>query len=309
MLDGKLLGSIVMGLALLVGGRSEAEPTTIGYIKPDAAGDERDAYFLDVLELALEKTEEDFGEYQLQEAPLRMNQSRAMREMLAGRHIDVLWSMTDPDRESRLRPIRVPLLKGLLGIRLPLVRQKEVDMMASVSRLSDLKGFSPGQGHDWPDTRILQGNDIAVETSASYEGLFRMLEKGRVDYIPRAVVEIGAEQDLYERFNLVPGTGPLIAYPAPIYFFVAPDNRALAERLELGLQRAIETNAFQSLFETYPAHSMAIEQYLSGDRPIIWLDNPFLPEQTPLDDEALWFEPVFRYRTMLHKRSSGKERD
>jgi len=298
----KRLCSLVLAIALMSVAKLAAATMAVGHIQPDATGDERDAYFLDMLELALALTEEDYGAYRLVEAPLQMNQSRAIREMLTGRHLDVIWSMTDVEREARMHPIRIPLYKGLLGVRVPLVRADDVELLASVSTLAELQAYRPGQGHDWPDTDILRANGIPVETSASYEGLFRMLSQGRMDYLPRSVVEIWAEREMYDQFELLPGQGPLIAYPAPIYFFVAPDNRILAERIEVGLERAIDTGAFQTLFESHPANRVAIDQFLSSERPIIWLDNPSLPKKTPLDEQALWFDPVFRYRHMLQWR-------
>ncbi|WP_406672338.1 hypothetical protein [Natronospira sp.] len=265
----------------------------IRHIKPDVEEEARDAYFVELLSLAMEQTQESHGPFRLERAPIRMTQSRAMREMRHGRHVDVVWTMTSRDNESGWLPVRVPLLRGLLGVRVPVVAAEHVNRMEAVTDLSELRRFVAAQGHDWPDTGILRANDVRVETSSDYEALFRMVAGGRVDFLPRGVIEVWAEEQIYRRYDLAPGNGPLIAYPAPIYFFVAPENHALAERLEAGLLKALDDGSFLSLFESHPANRLAISRFLETDRAVIWLDNPNLTEETPTDEADFWVERVF----------------
>lgn len=267
----------------------------IGHIRPDSEEENRDAYFIELLDQALTETEATHGPYELRQAPVQMTQSRAFQEMGAGRYIDVVWSMATREREEAFRPIRIPLLKGLLGLRVPVVPAGERDRLAGVRSVEALRRYRAGQGHDWPDVTILEANRLPVTAAPGYQSLFRMLEKGRVDYVPRGVPEIWAEQVVYERHDLVVGEGPLIAYRAPIYFFVAPGNAALAERIETGLRRAIADGSFDSAFRRHPANVRAIDRMLAEDRPIVWLENPTLHPATPSARSSLWFDPVFRH--------------
>lgn len=267
--------------------------TVIGHIRPDSDEENRDAYFVELLNLALERTEASHGPYELRQAPVQMNQSRAFLEMREGGYIDVVWSMATRDRERTFRPIRIPLLKGLLGVRVPVVPAGDADRLAGVRSLEALQRYRAGQGHDWPDTRILESNGLPVTPAPGYQSLFRMLASERVDYVPRSVTEVWAERAIYEQHDLVVADGPILAYVAPIYFFVSPGNEALAERLETGLQRIIADGAFNTAFRRHPANVRAIEHLLEDDWPVIWLDNPTLHPETPMDQPRLWYRPLF----------------
>ncbi len=269
-------------------------PCTVGHIRPDSEEDSRDAYFIQLLELALRQTELDFGLCRLETASVRMSQSRAMASMLEGRYVDVIWTMTSPEREATMMPVRVPLLKGLMGIRIPVASTHAPPQGLAASRDAEaLSAYTIAQGHDWPDTRILRANGLRVSTTPSYDALFRMLAHGRVDHVPRSVTEVWAEQSLYRRHGLAPLEAPIIAYHAPSYFFVAPDNLRLALRLEVGLRRALEDGSFHALFEAHPANRSALEILRRAGSQVIWLENPVLPEDTPVDDTELWYQPLF----------------
>jgi hypothetical protein len=94
--------------------------------------------------------------------------------------------------EAALLPIRIPIDKGLLGWRIFLVNRAKADQFAAVKTLDGLRPYQAGQGHDWPDTDILRANGLKVQGSANYDGLFKTLQAGRIDYFPRSVVEIWA---------------------------------------------------------------------------------------------------------------------
>ncbi len=290
------LALAALGLLLLSGMAvpvSAAEPHVIGHIRPDTEIDARDSYFLELLELALSRTEDDFGSYRLEMAPVQMTQSRAIRSLLGEAYVDVIWTMTSPQREQQLLPVRIPLLRGLMGVRIPVVKAGNRMTLAEIRDVEALRHFRAGQGHDWPDTAILEANSIPVARASDYESLFRMLDRGRIDHVPRSVAELGAEGALYDAYGLVVSEGPLIVYHAPTYYFVAPDNLRLALRLEVGLQRILEDGSFQRLFLSHAANQRALGEVLREERPIIWLENPLLPEDTPVDDARLWFEPIF----------------
>jgi hypothetical protein len=269
---------------------------SVGHIRPDTGDEHRSVYFLELLEAALVASAKRYGPFELREAPVQMTQSRAMREMQRGRYVDVIWTMSDRSREAALLPVRIPLLRGLLGVRVPVVATGQADDWTGVDSLEKLRERVPGQGHDWPDTRVLAANGIRVETVSAYESLFRMLARHRIDYVPRAVAEVWAEEALYQRYDLKVLSQPLIVYPAPIYFFVAPDNKTLAERLEYGLQALIQSGEFEELFESHPANRWAIDNFLDEAGTMIRLHNPDLSPETPLDNPDLWFEGVFDER-------------
>lgn len=222
---------------------------------------------------------------------LDMAQGRTLLELASGRSpVDLMWTMTDRQRESSgLLPVRIPIDRGLLGWRLLLVRRSELAQWARVRSLKDLSGRLAGQGHDWPDTTILRANGLQVGTSSVYEALFRMLAAGRIDYFPRAVLEVDAELAGESHPELAIAPDLMLHYPAAAYLFVSPSRPDLAAELKTGLDAAVADGSFQRLHrEQYGA---AIKAHpISPDR-VLKLHNPLLPPQTPLQRRELWLQP------------------
>jgi ABC-type amino acid transport substrate-binding protein len=194
--------------------------------------------------------------------------------------------MTSRQREAELLPIRIPLLRGLLGVRLIMVRQEDADRLSAVRSVADLADFRVGQGLGWPDTDILRANGLDIVTGDQYKGLFEMLALGRFDLFPRGITE--AWDEVAETRGLVVEPNILLIYPTAIYFFVHPDAKALADRIERGLRMAIQDGSFDALFQEHTAESLALTQ--PETRRILRLHNPLLPDLTPLEDRTLWAE-------------------
>lgn len=227
----------------------------------------------------------------IQPVELDMAQGRTLIELASGRGpIDVMWTVTDRAREaSGLLPVRVPIDRGLMGWRLLLVRRSELGAWADVRTLKDLRGRLAGQGHDWPDTTILRANGLPVGTSSGYEALFRMLAAGRIDYFPRAIVEIDAELAGGRHPELAIAPGLMLHYPAAAYLFVSPRRPDLAAALTAGLEAAVADGSFQRLHRarygaTLKAHPVAPDRVLR-------LSNPLLPVATPIQRRELWLQP------------------
>ena len=263
-----------------------AENMVVRYNAPAAAEDQRSNYPLTLLEAALQRSGVAFS---LEPTEEWLFQNRAMTEIARGQLLDVIWTMTSDDRESMLRPIRIPLFKGLIGWRLPLVVQTSEQDLADVDSLSDLQKLVAGQGHDWPDTGILLHNGLPVEGVASYSLLFRMLAQRRFDYFPRSILEIWDEAEYHADSGIIVSPYLAIYYPAAVYFFVSHQNDALYNAIESGLEAMIADGSFDQLF--FEWHREAIVQATLDQRTIIPLVNPLLPEQTPLERSELWFNP------------------
>jgi len=258
---------------------------TVTYMRPDADGDDRNRYPVKVLELALKKAGVEF---ELQPSKSQMAQSRALMQMAQGVDIDVVWTMTSKEREENYLPIRIPLEKGLLGWRIFLIQSNSAAKFASVKTLDDLKKLQAGQGHDWPDTEILRANGLKVQASPNYDGIFKMLEAGRIDYFPRSALEIWGEIKSHAKMGLEIEKTVVLQYPTAEYFFVNKHNTKLAELIESGLQLALKDGSFDKLFmEEYGDFLKSAN--LKG-RTRFLINNPLLPAQTPLNDKKLWLD-------------------
>lgn len=245
----------------------------------EARNQEYTRYFLAVLKLALAKSA---VKYSLE--PLQLpyiSESRSVRNLEAGMYT-IHWLNSNADRETGLVPIRVPLFKGLIGWRLLFIREEDQPLFSQVKSVDDLKMFVAGQGHDWPDTEIFEANDIKMVTSASFNGLFRMLPAKRIDYFPRSVIEVEREHQLYPKMYIEKTLA--IHYPSAYYFFVDSENVELARKIEDGLIIALEDGDFDKLFNKFYGDTIGNAKLQS--RKIIRLDNP---QKFPLDQKVFWY--------------------
>jgi len=244
----------------------------------------------EILRTALEITEEDFGPFDMRSVEIPMTSLRYSQELRSGRFPNVIWTSTSRAREENLRPIRIPLRKGLLSYRVSIIRSDTQARLRQVTTLEDLMSLSLVQGTGWGDVQVYESNGLTVITSG-YESLFRMIQAGRADLFPRGIGEVFPEWEARREAmpNLAIDEHLLLYYPWPYYFFVNKEDDALAERLETGLMRMIENGSFDEIFWRY--NGVAIRRAQLQDRQLITLDNPLLPAQTPLDDKKLWFRP------------------
>ncbi|HSC67883.1 MAG TPA: diguanylate cyclase [Cellvibrio sp.] len=250
------------------------------------AEDARGYYPVALLKLALQKSGD---RYEPKASRLDLSQYRTLRHVELGRNLDVTWTLTSPEREERLLPIRIPIDRGLLGWRLLLIADADTQTFAQLDSAEQLKALRAGQGHDWPDYPILQDNGFKVSPSSSYEGLFHMLQRGHIRYFPRALTEIQHELDARPHMGLSIAPQWVLYYPAPVYFFVKKDNTALAAAIEQGLEIAIHDGSMRKLFIEHFGAAVLSAQL--QHRKIVQLNNTLLPPETPLARSELWFTP------------------
>lgn len=251
---------------------------------PKSSDDWRAAYPLALLTRALELSG---GNYQLVAGLEDVPKARNFLNLSQNHGVDVIWSMTSQEREQEHLPIRIPLNRGLMGYRVALVRTQDQNLLADVSSLADLKKFTAGQMYVWSDTKILTSQGLVVVPGSGYTALFRMLVAGRFDFFPRSVIEVGQELELNAHMGISLDSHILIRYPAALYFFVNKKDVVLAQDIEKGLELMLANGEFLQLFNHY--FGALIEQLKLESRTPIDLENPFLPEQTPLCRRELWW--------------------
>ncbi|MEP4891763.1 MAG: amino acid ABC transporter substrate-binding protein [Aliiglaciecola sp.] len=257
----------------------------ITYPRPMSDDDRRQEYPVKLLALALEQTGVN---YDLKPASVVMLQEKSLKQLAENRSVNVVWSMTDTDRESRLLPIRIPIYKGLIGWRVFLVKQNQLAKFKNIDTMESLLNFKPIQGFDWPDTKILQSNGFDVVTSKNYSNIFTMLANNQGDFVPRSIIEVWKEYDggfIDESIAVEPTLG--VKYPAAMYFFVNKSNRTLAKLLENGLEKAIASGEFDKLFEE--EFKDIFERSNMDKRFFFQIDNPLIAPEMPIDRKELWY--------------------
>ncbi|GGY66500.1 hypothetical protein GCM10011613_08050 [Cellvibrio zantedeschiae] len=262
----------------------------IHYPRADSAADERVNYYSQLLALCLSKTGKD---YQLEPTSFHAEQARGLQLVEANRGLEVTWTFTTTAREERLMPIRIPIDRGLFGWRLFLIKKSDQALFDKITTAEQLAALRAGQGHDWPDTEILQANHFLISGSTTYEGLFDMLARNHIQYFPRSLLEVELELKSHPHHNLAMESHLVLHYPTALYFFVNKHNTELAADLEKGLLAAMEDGSFKKLFDYH--FSDTIRKADLRKRKIISINNPLLPAQTPLGETRYWFSPQENY--------------
>lgn len=233
-----------------------------------------------LVELALRKTSE-YGEFRIIRST-EISQGRALRELAnpKSRILDIANVATSEERETFLKAIPVPVDGGLLGFRVCLVLPEQLRLFEGVSSLEDIRkrDIRIGQGAHWPDTPILEANGIAVITHTRYEILFGMLRNKRFDCYARGVSEVLFDLEHNKADDLVIEPNILLAYAMPSYLFVSPDDHETAQRLQVGLERAIMDGSFALYLKNW--FGKAVSALGLDRRSVITLENPYLSEDS-----------------------------
>ena len=255
---------------------------TINYPKQPVQNSIHAQYIVDVLELALQKTG---VRYELVESQDVLLQGKAFKLLSSNRTVNVVWSMTDDDREEDFLPIRIPLYKGLIGWRVLLVNPDKLSQLES----SKLRDNYAVQGMDWPDTKILQANGFNVVSATNYDEAFTIMHRKQADMFPRSIIEVFGELAQPELTkDLVIEPNFVLQYPAATYFFVNKRDVILGKLLSTGLEMAVEDGSLDKLFDA--TYSQMLQQLGLNKRTLLTLKNPLLPINTPLTDKALWYQ-------------------
>lgn len=259
-----------------------AQADTIYYPPPEVFENGKSDYGFELLQLALAKAG---SAHRAELAREYRQQNRAIMEVIANRgKIHVVGTMTSPERELEMLPVRIPISKGLIGWRILLVREEKRDWLREVRSAGDLRGVRMALGLDWPDLKVLRSAGLDPDVVPAYSRLLPMLKAGRIDAIPRSINEVFAE--LERNPGLAAEPYLVLHYKAADYFFVNHANRALAEEIRRGLEAAQADGSFDRLLLAY--YGPMLEKAALGKRRVIELPNPSLPPDTPLQRKELW---------------------
>lgn len=277
---------IILCLFGFYGPLASAAIWKITYPSPVSDYDKRSQYPVKLLSLALDQTG---VKYRLAPTEKVLLLDRAITLLTEKRELNVLWTMSSKEREQKMLPIRIPIYKGLIGWRMFMIKKSRAQDFRKIKNLQQLTQLRPIHVQAWADTTVLQSNGFDVVTSQIYEEVFTMLNQQQGDFLPRSLTEISAEMAtdiIADDIIIEPTLG--VRYPAAMYFFVNANDKILARLLTDGLEKAIETGEFDTLFNL--EFSDELEQANLKERFFFELDNPSLPPKTPLDRKELWYK-------------------
>ncbi|MGF1682621.1 hypothetical protein [Photobacterium minamisatsumaniensis] len=211
---------------------------------------------------------------------------RAVRDLEGGRG-DILWTMTSPEMEQRLIPVRIPLFKGLLGNRIPIIKKADSVAFSTLTN-EQFRQLKIGQVESWPDAKILANDGLQVVTSIEYALLYGMLNSQRFDYFTLGAAEIEAEFDRLGPDNQEIDRHILIQYHSPAYFFVSPSQPELAADITAGLETLIANGKFDEMFYNLSIFKDLHQRLKLDQRTVFYIKNNSLTPETPCNRPELW---------------------
>jgi ABC-type amino acid transport substrate-binding protein len=275
----KLIVSTFLLLLVLFPVDASAMDTLKTFI-PASDKDPRSDFYIELYQALMEATRDEYGSYEIRLVKGTPSRDRELAELIAGEVVNVDIVATRTEWEERTIPIRIPLLKGMLGIRLFLVRRGDVPLFGQIESLEALKELRMGLGKTWTITGLLKEQGFTIVTGTSYDGLFEMLDIGRFDYFPRGLNEVYEEIEAWadELPNLAVEPHLALQLPLPTFFFVSPAHPWLARRIEAGLRRMLADGSYDRLFEKHFGDLYTRARL--DTRRIFTLDNPHLTRET-----------------------------
>ena len=192
----------------------------------------------------------------------------------------------------RLRAVPIPVTGGILGLRAGWTNPTSLADLKTIRSVQDLKRIVLVQGLGWSDVEVFDVAGLRTYTARS-EKLLRLVNDNRVQLFPRGVAELEAEdsivRSLYPQMVLDPYL--LIVYPFAGFFYVAPENTALAGAIQVGFERVIADGSYQRLVEQSIMTPWLRRQLQLSSRRVLVLQNPEAADVLADVNPAHWVVP------------------
>jgi len=245
-------------------------------IAPQSDTDTAHLFFTDIIQLALDQSQDKYGPSQLVLSTIPMTQGRWFRMLKNSIYLDITWGGANKKREKNFTAIPIDLLGGILGVRALIIRKEDRIKFSNITSIEQLKTLTACQAEHWPDTTILKNAGLKVFEVNKFEINFKMLEKGHCDYFPRGIHEGYSEIEKYQIMwgnKLVIFDDFLLVYPFNMWFYVDKKNHALASQMSFGLKQAIKDGSFKEKLESHPITSHLFPLNKWGGKKLFLLKN------------------------------------
>lgn len=253
------------------------QETLFTYRAPESDRDTRLHYEIDVLRLALEKTEKEYGPFRLEPTP-RINVARCLQSIQQHRFTNFFCSLgynetyeSNPD----ITYVRFPIEMGVLSYRTCFTNAKTAEKLKTITTIEQLRKLTHGQGRDWADVAVLRHNGFKVIEVDQYEALFTMTAAGRFDLFCRGTNEIKEEYDARHSIpGLVYDRNLLIYYSMPLFLYTNKSNTRSIERITKGLHTAYKDGSLVALWKK--KHLPNADFAALNGRRVFRLENPLV---------------------------------
>jgi hypothetical protein len=278
------------GIMLLITALAGAAPLKfdIVFAKFSANDDPRQKFPLAVLDLAMRKMH---AKYTIRPSTETMERGRALLELEKPQRINLAFTSMASEAEKRLRPIRIPISRGLVGFRLFLINKEKQSAFAAVHNLDDLRQFRGGVGLGWIDADVMQQARLPILRD-KYDTLFKMTHENIVDYFPRGANEIFAELETHRKSQpaLAIENHLMLVYRNDIIFYTSKNDELLASTIEKGMLAAYDDGSYMKLFNEHPYIQQVLRDAGFNKRTRIDIPNPVLSEQDRAIPAKFWIK-------------------
>lgn len=219
--------------------------------RPQNEKDLRQQYRLELLQLALDKTEKEYGKATVKFSTEVMNHKRTISEIMKNTGaVTIMGTAFTNSRAEEMYLIDFEILNKINHYRISFVNKDFLKEFQASKSLDDLKKFPLCRKKDWFDGAY-GPNGFKVETSGNYEGIFQMLNSGRCVWFPRGVNEIFDEYKVYKDQipNAVIDDKIAVQYESNIMYFVSKESKEYGDRVKKGLMEAKKDGSFEALLE------------------------------------------------------------
>ncbi|WP_163834195.1 hypothetical protein [Spartinivicinus ruber] len=240
-----------------------------------------------LLELALAKSG---YQYKIIKKTHDATQERLKLMLKAGKEVNVYWMGTSSQLEKQLIPVRIPLLRGLLGHRVFIINQRDQPRFNNIKTVNDLKNMQAIQGIGWSDIAILEAAGLKT-VAGKYKNIFNIINKGgRVDYFPRGVNEAWKEVKVHKPNHpyITVETKIMLVYPFALFFFVSPNQPEIAKALTKGLKESYKDGSFMQHFSQHPSITAIFKQADMDKRLTFIIKNPLMSKETMAIPASYW---------------------
>jgi ABC-type amino acid transport substrate-binding protein len=241
----------------------------------------RQQYEREILEAALNATAVAHGQYQLQEDKTDYPLAAYEASVFRTKGFDIFGTVAGNAKLANEKKILIPLplMKGLLGYRILIIRAADKEKFAAIKSAKQLQQLRMGIPSTWADAELFRHNGYKVEEKGSFDDLFARLENNEFDYVTFGANEVTGvfSERAAKSGKLIVDSSLLVFYPFPLVFYVNPDNKILAARVTEGLQIISANGELDKIFNRYFAADLASVNLPA--RAMIKLKNPILPAE------------------------------
>ncbi len=244
-------------------------------------------YIKNLLELALEKTKSEFGDFELVSTDQHENYPRLIGQLDKGIYENFVMKVSVTDEILKnYNVIKFPLELGVTGYRVAFSSQRNDQNKCDNIDINDIAEELTVQGIGWLDTDVLKYNHFNVYGVARSQQMFEMIKHKRARYFFRAINELPYESNQYPNLAIEPCFA--LKYPLPRFFITNKRDVKIAKRIDIGLKMAYKDGSLIKLWKRYYIEKIRFANM--KERQIFELKNPYIKS---LDDEYLQYNFKF----------------